>query len=186
MIYKLITTPTRVPLSILHGVMRYDSVPNILGELKYALKNDSGITITTTTTTTTATTTTHTVITVTARERSARGLVGEIHFFFKKQCSRISPQSCNLRHSVNIWSATCHNNRRKFHGFGGAGDTGDRTWDLLHQRADPHQLSYTCNFPLVLFLLPLLTSPSPTCQALWARPPYYRSKPLTTEGNPSL
>ena len=37
-------------------------------------------------------------------------------------------------------------------------DTGDRTWDLLHQRADPHQLSYTCNFLLVLFLFPPLSN----------------------------
>ena len=37
-------------------------------------------------------------------------------------------------------------------------DTGDRTWDLLHQRAGPHQLSYPCNFPLVLFLFPPLSN----------------------------
>ena len=56
------------------------------------------------------------------------------------------------------WSTTCHNKRRKLHGFGGTKDTGDRTWDLPHQRADPHQLSCACNFPLVLFLLPPLSN----------------------------
>ena len=56
------------------------------------------------------------------------------------------------------WSTTCHNKPRKLHEFGGAKDTGDRAWDLLHQRADPHQLSYTCNFPLVLFLFPPLSN----------------------------
>ena len=141
------------------------------------------ITIIIITTTTTSITTSVTV--TTTRERSARGLVDEI-YFFKKQGFRLSPKSCNLRHYVNIWSATCHNNTRKLHGSGGAEDTGDRTWDLLHQWAGPHQLSYTCNFPLVLFLFPLLASPCPTCQALWARPPYYRRKSLTTEGNPLL
>ena len=55
------------------------------------------------------------------------------------------------------WSTTCHNRLRKLHGFGGTTDTGDRTWDLPHQRADPHQLSYACNFPLVLFLFPPLS-----------------------------
>ena len=72
--------------------------------------------------------------------------------------SRLSPKSCNLRHYVNTWSTTCHNKPRKLHESGGTKDTGDRTWDLLHQRADPHQLSYTCNFPLVLFLSPPLSN----------------------------
>ena len=56
------------------------------------------------------------------------------------------------------WSTTRHNKRRKLHGFGGTKDTGDRTWDLPHQRADPHQSSYACNFPLVLFLFPPLSN----------------------------
>ena len=60
----------------------------------------------------------------------------------------------DLTHYVNTCSATCHNKPRKIHGFGGTRDTGARTWDLLHQRPDPHQLSYTCNFPLVLFWFP--------------------------------
>ena len=63
---------------------------------------------------------------------------------------------------------------RNFHDFGGAEDTGNRTWDLLHQRADPHQLSYACNFPLVLFL-PLV--PLGKCCG---------QGPLTIEGNPLL
>ena len=53
---------------------------------------------------------------------------------------------CNLPHYVNTWPSTCHNKPRKLHGFGGAEDTGNRTWDLLHQRADPNQLSYTYAF----------------------------------------
>ena len=56
------------------------------------------------------------------------------------------------------WSTARHKKRRKLHGFGGTEDTGDRTWDLPHQRADPHQLSYACNFPLVLFLFPSLSN----------------------------
>ena len=75
---------------------------------------------------------------------------------------------------------------RKLHDFGGAEDTGNRTWDLLHQRADPHQLSYTRNFPPVLFLFLLFSPSCPTWQALCARFPYYRRKSLTTEGNPLL
>ena len=75
---------------------------------------------------------------------------------------------------------------RKLHGFGGAVDTGNRTWDHLRQRADPHQLSYACNFPLVLFLFPLLSPSCPTWQVLWARLPYYSGRPLTTEGNSLL
>ena len=55
------------------------------------------------------------------------------------------------------WPTTRHN-KRKLHGLGGTKDTGDRTWDLPHQRADPHQLSYTCNFPLVFFLFPPLSN----------------------------
>ena len=72
--------------------------------------------------------------------------------------SRLSPKSCNLRHHVNTWPTTCHNKLRKLHEFGGTKSTGDRTWDLLRQRADPHQLSYTCNFPLVLSLSPPLSN----------------------------
>ena len=60
----------------------------------------------------------------------------------------------DLTHYANTWSATCHNKPRKIRGLGGTRDTGARTWDLLHQWPDPHQLSYTCNFPLVLFLFP--------------------------------
>ena len=56
------------------------------------------------------------------------------------------------------WSTTRRNKRRKLHDFGGAMDTGDRAWDLPHQRADPHQLSYACNFPVVLFLFPPLSN----------------------------
>ena len=56
------------------------------------------------------------------------------------------------------WSTTCHNKPRKLHEFGGAKDTGDRTWDLPHQRANPHQLSYACNFTLALFLFPPLSN----------------------------
>ena len=56
---------------------------------------------------------------------------------------------------VNYMSQKQHG---KLHDFGGTKDTGDRTWDLPHQRADPHQLSYTCNFPLVLFLFPPLSN----------------------------
>ena len=66
--------------------------------------------------------------------------------FFKKKCSCLGPKSCNLRHYVNTWSTTCHNKPRKLHGFGGTGDTGDRTWDLVHQRVDPHQLSFRLGF----------------------------------------
>ena len=76
--------------------------------------------------------------------------------FSKKHCSRLNPKSCILRHYLNTWSTTCHNKPRQLHECGGTKDTGDRTWDLLHQRVDPHQLSCTCNFPLVLFLFPLL------------------------------
>ena len=61
------------------------------------------------------------------------------------------------------WSTTRNNEPRKLHGFGGAKDTGDRTWDLPHQRADPHQLSCACNFPLVLFLFPPLTNGKEFC-----------------------
>ena len=56
------------------------------------------------------------------------------------------------------WSTTRHNKHRKLHDFGGTKDTGDRTWDLPRQRADPHQLSYACNFPPVLFLFPPLSN----------------------------
>ena len=78
--------------------------------------------------------------------------------FDRRMFSPKPPKSCNLRHYVNTWSATCHNKPRKLHEFGGTKDTGDRSWDLLHQRADPHQLSYTWNFPLVLFLFPSLSN----------------------------
>ena len=54
------------------------------------------------------------------------------------------------------WSTACHNKPRKLYGFGGT--IGDRTWDLPRQRADPHQLSYACNFPLVHFLFPPLSN----------------------------
>ena len=30
--------------------------------------------------------------------------------FFKNICSRLRPNSCNLRHYVSTWSATCHSN----------------------------------------------------------------------------
>ena len=56
------------------------------------------------------------------------------------------------------WATARHNKPRKLHGFGGTRDTGDRTWDLPHQRADPHKLSYACNFPLVLLLCPPLSN----------------------------
>ena len=48
--------------------------------------------------------------------------------FLTPACSRLSPVSCNLRHYVNTWPATCHNEPRKLHGLGGTKDTGDRTW----------------------------------------------------------
>ena len=90
------------------------------------------------------------------------------------------------RNCIGCLPSTCHNKLRKLHDFGGTEDTGNRIWELLHQRVDPHQLSCTCNFPLVLFLFPLLPPSCPTWQALWARLPYYRRKSLTTEGNPLL
>ena len=134
----------------------------------------------------------------TTRERSPRGTVGEMHVF-QKHCSRLNPKSCILRHYLNTWSATCHNKPRKLHGFGGAEETGNRTWDLLHLRADPHRLSYTCNFPLVLFLFPLLSPSCPLGKCCGQGPlaiernpllqketPYYRKESLTTEGNPLL
>ena len=94
------------------------------------------------------------------------------------------------RYCIGCLPSTCHNKLRKIHDFGGTGGTENRTWDLLHQGAGPRQLSYTCNFPLVLFLFPLLPPSCPTWQALWARPPYYkeiyRNQSLTVEGNPLL
>ena len=125
------------------------------------------------------------ITTTTTRERSPRRAVGEMHVLqadMFNQALKVMSFTMYFEHLVSYMSQT----PRKLPEFGGAEDTGNRTWDLLHHRADPHQLSYTCSFPLVLFLFPLLSPSCPTWQALWARLPDYRRKSLTTEGNPLL
>ena len=86
------------------------------------------------------------------------------------------------RNCIGCLPSTCHDKTRKLHGFGGSADTGNRTWDFLNQRAGPHQLSYTCNFPLVLFLFPLRAYYIRKSTKQKSRD--CRRKSITIEGNP--